>query len=72
MNNYETFKCYNLYKNIDNIKIFLEKINNNKTSFETPQADQEKYYKINCEQELLELIFFHLKYLQLISNIKVK
>ena len=58
MNNYETFKCYNLYKNIDNIKIFLEKINNNKTSFETSQADQEKYYKINCEEELLEQIFF--------------
>ena len=58
MNNYEKYKCYNLYKSIDNAKIFLEKINNNNSNLETSQVDYKKYLKINSEEELLEKIFF--------------
>ena len=58
MNNYEKYKCYNLYKSIENAKIFLEKLNNNKLDFETFPTEYKNYLKINSEEELLEKIFF--------------
>ena len=72
MNNYENYKCYNLYKSIENAKKFLEKINNNESYFETFQVDYKSNLKIDSEEELSSHIYFHLKYLRLISNIKIK
>ena len=68
MNNYEKYKCYNLYKSIENAKIFLEQINNNKSNSNTFQADYKNYLKINSEEELLEQIFFSSK----ISSINIQ
>ena len=58
MNNYEKYKCYNLYKSIENAKKFLEKINNNKSNLETFQIGYKKKLKINGEEELISLIHF--------------
>ena len=58
MNNYEKYKCYNLYKSIENAKKFLEKINNDKSNLETFQIGYKKKLKINSEEELISLIHF--------------
>jgi len=72
MNNYNKYKCYNLYKTIENAKIFLEQIYYKISNFETSNIEYYNYLKINSEEELLEKIFFHQVYFQLIFNIKEK
>ena len=59
MNNYEKYKCYNLYKSIENIKKLLENINNYKSNSEALQVEFKNNLKINNEEEeLLSNIFF--------------
>ena len=61
MNNYEKYKCYNLYKSIENAKKFLEKINNNELNMQTFQEDYNNKLKIASEEELSSQIFFSSK-----------
>ena len=58
MNNYEKYKCYNLYKSIDNTKKFLEKIKNGKLNPETFQITYKNSLKINSEDKLKSQKFF--------------
>ena len=69
MNNYEKFKCFNLYKSIENSKNFLEKINDDKTNLECLQEEYKNDLKIINEKELISNIYFsskihsiHIKY----------
>lgn len=61
MNNYEKYKCYNLYKSIENAKKFLEKINNNELNMQYFQEDYNNKLKIASEEELSSQIFFSSK-----------
>ena len=61
MRNYEKYKCYNLYKSIENAKKFLEKINNNESNMQTFQEDYNNKLKIASEEELSSQIFFSSK-----------
>ena len=61
MNNYEKYKCYKLYKSIENAKTFLEKINSNELNLETFQVDYKNNLKIDSEEELLSHIYFSSK-----------
>ena len=56
MNNYEKYKCYNLYKSIENMKTFLEKINDKEPKFNNFEVDYKNYIKIKSEEELLKRI----------------
>ena len=58
MNNYTKYKCYNLYKSIENIKLFLEKINDNESDIETFEKVYKNHLRISSEEKLLELIYF--------------
>ena len=68
MNNYEKYKCYNLYKSIENGKKFLEKINDNISNLEPFQVDYKNNLKIDSEEELLSHIYFSSK----ISSINIQ
>ena len=68
MNNYEKYKCYNLYKSIENIKNFLENINNYKSNSKALQVKFKNNLKIHSEEELLLNIFFSSK----ISSINIQ
>ena len=61
MNNYKKYKCYNLYKSIENIKLFLEKINDNKSDMETFEIEYKNHLRISSEEKLLEHIDFSYK-----------
>ena len=61
MNNYKKYKCYNLYKSIENAKKFLEKINNNELNMQYFQEDYNNKLKIASEEELSSQIFFSSK-----------
>jgi hypothetical protein len=58
INNYKQYKCYNLYKSIQNAKTFLEKIYNNELNSETFQIIYKNNLKINSEDQLKSQKFF--------------
>ena len=72
MNNYEKYKCYNLYQSIENGKKFLEKINDNKSKLEPSQVDYKNNLKIYKEEDLLSHIYFSSKISSIIIQYKEK
>ena len=74
MNNFDKFKCFNLFKSIENAKKFLYKINDEKTNLECLQEEYKNDLKIISEKELISNIYFsskihsiHIKYADYIN-----